>query len=138
MTTSTCGATDSKLWRNDFIAFVLNNLFMAAKAFAAGVILATNFIHMFSNVFEGLNRTSKEQIRIGSSKPEIIEWNGGKVFEEEKSDGMHIVGMHAHMAHHKHNHPHGNDACHVIGGLKEQGHTHAHVNIEKGEKEFDV
>ncbi|KAK7306485.1 hypothetical protein VNO77_44428 [Canavalia gladiata] len=159
-----------------------NNLFVAAKAFAAGVILAISFIHMLSDVSEALNHSclpsylwskfpfigffammvtlftlllnftwtqyyerkqglkwaSEEQIWVGSSEPGIIEWNGGKVFGEEESSGMHIVGMHAHMVHHKHNHPHGNDACHGIDGLKEQGHVHAHVDIEEGEEETNV
>ncbi|KAK7351273.1 hypothetical protein VNO77_10593 [Canavalia gladiata] len=161
-----------------------SNLFVAAKAFAAGVILATGFVHMLSDASEalnhpclpsypwskfpftgffammaalftllldfvgtqyyerkqGLNRASEEQIRVGSSESGIVEWNGGKVFGEEESGGMHIVGMHAHAAHHRHNHPHGTDACHGIGGLKEQGHAHAHAHahIEEGEEETDV
>ncbi|KAK7314874.1 hypothetical protein VNO77_33402 [Canavalia gladiata] len=104
-----------------------SNLFVAAKAFMAGVILTTSFIHMLSNVSQ-----------VGSSEPGNIEWNGGKVFGEEENGGMYIVGMHAHVAHHKHNHPCGNDACHGIGGLKEQGYANAHVDIEEGEEETDV
>ncbi|KAK7360244.1 hypothetical protein VNO77_02227 [Canavalia gladiata] len=116
-----------------------SNLFVAAKAFAAGVILATSFIHMLSNVSEVLNHPClPSYLYSKSSKPRIIEWNGGKVFGEEESGGMHIVRMHAHVVHHKHNHPHGNYACHGISGLKEQGHAHAHVDIEEGEEEIDV
>ncbi|TKY74905.1 Fe(2+) transport protein 3 [Spatholobus suberectus] len=139
------------------------NLFVAAKAFAAGVILATGFVHMLSDAWEalhhpclpsypwskfpftgffammaalftllldfvgtqyyerkqGLNRASEEESRVGSSEP------AGKLFGEEESGGMHIVGMHAHAAHHRHNHPHGHDACHGIGSIKEQAHAHA-------------
>ncbi|CAJ1973534.1 unnamed protein product [Sphenostylis stenocarpa] len=165
------------------------NLFVAAKAFAAGVILATGFVHMLSDATEalqhpclpsfpwskfpftgffammaalftllldfvgtqyyerkqGLNRATEEQSRVGSSESV---W---KVFGEEESGGMHIVGMHAHAAHHGHNHPHGHDSCHGIGSDKEQddahaqshghgqghSHAHAHSNILEGE-ETDV
>ncbi|KAL2637259.1 hypothetical protein AAZX31_06G048100 [Glycine max] len=143
------------------------NLFVAAKAFAAGVILATGFVHMLSDATkalrhpclpafpwskfpftgffamlaalltllldfvgtqyyerkQGMNRApSEEPVRVGSSEP----GGNGKVFGEEESGGMHIVGMHAHAAHHRHNHPHGNDACHGIGNIKEQVHAHSH------------
>lgn len=141
------------------------NLFVAAKAFAAGVILATGFVHMLSDASEalqhpclppfpwskfpftgffamvaalltllldflgtqyyerkqGLNRSSDEQARVGSS-------DSVKVFGEEESGGMHIVGMHAHAAHHRHNHPHGHDACHANGTVKEQVHSHSHMD----------
>ncbi|KAF7830468.1 zinc transporter 4, chloroplastic [Senna tora] len=156
------------------------SLFVAAKAFAAGVILATGFVHMLPDASEALNhpclpeypwskfpftgffammaalltllvdfvgtqyyerkraatRASEEQVRVGSSDPgmesgivpvlEVKEWNG-KVFGEEESGGMHIVGMHAHAAHHRHNHPHGHESCH--GGVKDHSHelhVHAH------------
>ncbi|KAK7410141.1 hypothetical protein VNO78_00684 [Psophocarpus tetragonolobus] len=159
------------------------NLFVAAKAFAAGVILATGFVHMLQDATEALNHpclpsfpwskfpftgffammaalftllldfvgtqyyerkqgldsASEEETRVGSSEA------GGKVFGVEESGGMHIVGMHAHAAHHRHNHPHGNDACHGIGTFKEQvqvqvqghAHAHSHSHIEDGE-ETDV
>ncbi|RDX58280.1 Fe(2+) transport protein 3, chloroplastic [Mucuna pruriens] len=159
-----------------------SNLFVAAKAFAAGVILATGFVHMLSDATEalqhpclpsfpwskfpftgffammaalftllldflgtqyyerkqGLNRDPEEQLRVGSSEP------GSKVFGEEESGGMHIVGMHAHVAHHRHNHPHGNDSCHGIGSAKDlglshgHGHIHAHSQIQEGEEETHV
>lgn len=56
----------------------------------------------------------------------------GKVFGEEEGGGMHIVGMHAHAAHHRHNHPHGQDACdgqakvHGVGHVHLHGHGHGH------------
>lgn len=152
------------------------SLFVAAKAFAAGVILATGFVHMlsggtkalsdpclpefpwtkfpFAGFFammaslitllvdfvgtqyyerkQGLTRTTEEQGRVGSVDPgleagilpvEGKEWQG-KVFGEEEGGGMHIVGMHAHAAHHRHNHPQGQDAC--DGGLREQFHSQGH------------
>ncbi|KAJ4833781.1 Fe(2+) transport protein 3, chloroplastic [Turnera subulata] len=154
------------------------SLFVAAKAFAAGVILATGFVHMlsdgaealsdpclpefpwskfpFSGFFammaslltllmdfvgtqyyerkQGLKRASgEERARVGSldaAGPDgdiapALEWNGGpnsKVFGEEESGGMHIVGMRAHAAHHSHNHPH--EAC--DGLAKDPGHGHRH------------
>ncbi|CAK7352966.1 unnamed protein product [Dovyalis caffra] len=162
------------------------SLFVAAKAFAAGVILATGFVHMlsaaskalsnpcvplypwkkfpFSGFFammaslitllldfvgtqyyerkQGLNRASEEQVRVGSVDTssvhdsgitpiaEVKELNGpnGKVFGEEEHGGMHIVGMHAHAAHHRHSHPHGQDACDglVRGGDRGSGSGHGH------------
>ncbi|KAK0570517.1 hypothetical protein LWI29_002517 [Acer saccharum] len=157
------------------------SLFVAAKAFAAGVILATGFVHMlsggskaltdpclpkfpwsdfpFSGFFammaslltllvdfvgtqyyekkQGMTRTSEEQGRVGSldanadadSESGIVpivenKERHGKVFGEEESGGMHIVGMHAHAAHHRHSHPNGQDAC--DGHVKELAHAHSH------------
>ncbi|XP_022750092.1 zinc transporter 4, chloroplastic-like isoform X2 [Durio zibethinus] len=154
------------------------SLFVAAKAFAAGVILATGFVHMlsagtdaltdpclpkypwskfpFSGFFamiaslitllvdfvgtqyyekkQGLARgKTEEQGRVESleadSESAIVpvvegkDWNG-KVFGEEEGGGMHIVGMHAHAAHHRHSHPHGQDGC--DGLLRSRGHEHDH------------
>ncbi|XVF48665.1 hypothetical protein PTKIN_Ptkin03bG0208300 [Pterospermum kingtungense] len=150
------------------------SLFVAAKAFAAGVILATGFVHMlsggtralsdpclpkypwsrfpFPGFFamvaalitllvdfvgtqyyerkQGLARAStEEQGRVGSlegdSESGIIQVvEAGKVFGEEESGGMHIVGMHAHAAHHRHSHPNGLDGC--DGLLRSRGHEHDH------------
>ncbi|CAL2233804.1 unnamed protein product [Prunus armeniaca] len=163
-----------------------SSLFVAAKAFAAGVILATGFVHMlnggsealnnpclpefpwakfpFSGFFammaslatllvdfvatqyyerkQGLARPIEDQVRVGSDVPEIEAGVGpgqpandrnGKVFGEEEGGGMHIVGMHAHAAHHRHSHQHGQAACdgHVVlepeleYGL-DHGHGHSH------------
>ncbi|GMI92592.1 iron regulated transporter 3, IRON REGULATED TRANSPORTER 3 [Hibiscus trionum] len=150
------------------------SLFVAAKAFAAGVILATGFVHMLADGTEaltdpclpehpwskfpfpgffamiaslltllvdflgtqyyerkqGLARGSREgKIRVGllgtDSEPGIVPLLEGKdssvkVFGTEEDGGMHIVGMHAHAAHHRHSHPHGQDAC------EGHGHSHAH------------
>ncbi|XP_022731841.1 zinc transporter 4, chloroplastic-like [Durio zibethinus] len=160
------------------------SLFFAAKAFAAGVILATGFVHMLSGGNEaltdpclpkypwskfpfpgffamiatlvtllvdfvgtqyyerkqGLARGStEEQGRVGSleadSESGIVpdvegkDWNG-KVFGEEDGGGMHIVGMHAHAAHHRHSHPHGQDGCDGLlrsrGHEDDHGHGHSH------------
>ncbi|OMO66944.1 Zinc/iron permease [Corchorus capsularis] len=155
------------------------SLFVAAKAFAAGVILATGFVHMltggtdaltnpclpkypwskfpFSGFFamiaalltllvdfvgtqyyerkQGLARGStEEQARVLSIEADsesagimpVLEAKdrNGKVFGEEEGGGMHIVGMHAHAAHHRHNHPHGQDGC--DGLLRSRGHEHDH------------
>ncbi|XP_061374884.1 zinc transporter 4, chloroplastic isoform X2 [Gastrolobium bilobum] len=150
------------------------NLFVATKAFAAGVILATGFVHMLSDASDalnnpclpafpwskfpftgffammaalftllldfagtqyyerkqGINRANEEQARVGSSEPD----RNSKVFGEEESGGMHIVGMHAHAAHHRHNHSHGNDACHGISiSIKEHGHAHGHSHSHANE-----
>ncbi|XP_048435617.1 zinc transporter 4, chloroplastic-like isoform X1 [Pyrus x bretschneideri] len=164
--------------RNSSFLRTDGSLFVAAKAFAAGVILATGFVHMLSGGSDALNnpclpefpwtkfpfsgffammaslatllvdfvgtqyyekkqrkaRPAEDQVRVGSDDPEIVasvdpvqpakEWNG-KVFGEEEGGGMHIVGMHAHAAHHRHSHAHGQAAC--DGHVKrepEQGHGH--------------
>ncbi|PPS15633.1 hypothetical protein GOBAR_AA04956 [Gossypium barbadense] len=141
------------------------SLFVAAKAFAAGVILATGFVHMLAGGTEALTNpclpeypwskfpfpgffamvaslvtllvdfvgtqyyerkqglakaSTEEQGRVGSLDPDsdsgivlVVETKdgNGKVFGEEEGRGMHIVGMHAHAAHHRHSHPHGQDGC---------------------------
>ncbi|GJV04402.1 hypothetical protein Tco_1337971 [Tanacetum coccineum] len=38
--------------------------------------------------------------------------NRGKLFGEEEGSGIHIVGMHAHAAQHRHNHASGQEGCH--------------------------
>lgn len=150
-----------------------SNLFVSAKAFAAGVILATGFVHMLPDATEALTdaclpkypwskfpfsgffamiaalvtllvdfvatqyyeRKQEKQIPAalgdyvdivtGSEivSAEVNE-NSGKVFGEEEGGGMHIVGMHAHAAHHSHNHPHGQEACE--GHTKEHPNSHSH------------
>ncbi|KAK8597568.1 hypothetical protein V6N13_094971 [Hibiscus sabdariffa] len=156
------------------------SLFVAAKAFAAGVILATGFVHMlaggtnaltdpclpkfpwskfpFPGFFamiaalvtllvdfvgtqyyerkQGIARAStEEQGRVGSLDPEsdsgivlvVDNKDGtGKVFGEEEGGGMHIVGMHAHAAHHSHNHPHGQDGCDGLTRTRPHDHGHGH------------
>ncbi|XP_068647428.1 zinc transporter 4, chloroplastic-like [Aristolochia californica] len=146
------------------------NIFVAAKAFAAGVILATGFVHMLPDGGEAL--TSKclprvpwsrfpfspfiamlaslstllvdfvatqfyerklEKRPLLPSAPEVAIESGivpaeigrdrnGNVFAEE-AGGMHIVGMHAHAAAHRHSHPHGQRSCEVAPG-KQVGHVH--------------
>ncbi|XWS72454.1 hypothetical protein CRYUN_Cryun02cG0041100 [Craigia yunnanensis] len=78
---------------------------------------------------QGLARGStEEQGRVGSlegdSESGIIQVVEGKVFGEEEGGGMHIVGMHAHAAHYRHSHPHGQDGC--DGLLRSRGHENDH------------
>ncbi|EXB66864.1 Zinc transporter 4 [Morus notabilis] len=152
-------------------------LFVAAKAFAAGVILATGFVHMLSGGSDALSNpclpeypwakfpfcgffammaslltllvdfmgtqyyekkqglarpSSEEQARVGSDDSggetgivalQANDWNG-KVFGEEEGGGMHIVGMHAHAAHHRHSHAQEHGAC--DGHVREHSHGHGH------------
>ncbi|KAM5566028.1 zinc transporter 4, chloroplastic [Rosa sericea] len=154
------------------------SLFVGAKAFAAGVILATGFVHMlsggsdalnspclpefpwskfpFSGFFammaslatllvdfvgtqyyerkQGLDRPTEDQVRVGSDDSGLESGiipahkdSNGTIFGEEEGGGMHIVGMHAHAAHHRHSHP--QDACdgHVTEpGHVDSGHAHGH------------
>ncbi|KAF5743194.1 fe(2+) transport protein 3 chloroplastic-like [Tripterygium wilfordii] len=169
------------------------SLFVAAKAFAAGVILATGFVHMLAGGTEalsspclpkypwskfpfpgffammaslatllvdfvgtqyyerkqGLNPGREEHGRVGSVDavsypdpdsgivPVIVETGSGpngKVFGEEEGGGMHIVGMHAHVAHHRHSHAHGKDACEGHVSDQSRGHGHSH-GFEEGDAE---
>ncbi|KAE9599937.1 hypothetical protein Lal_00046143 [Lupinus albus] len=131
------------------------NLFVAAKSFAAGVILATGFVHMLNDSYEALKDPclesyvwskfpftgffamvsslmtllidfmgtqyyeQKQRIK-GQDFDANVDVNGddyvsmesdgetgivaGKVFGEEESGGMHIVGMRAHGSQHGHSH----------------------------------
>ncbi|KAL0017613.1 hypothetical protein SO802_004682 [Lithocarpus litseifolius] len=167
------GITIPLVGRNRSFLRTDGNVFVAAKAFAAGVILATGFVHMLSSGSEALSdpclpeypwskfpfsgffamvaslvtlfvdfvgtqyyerkqRVIEEKIRVGSEDPGLesgivtgLDGNGGqKVFGEEEGGGIHIVGMHAHAAHHRHSHPHGQDAC--DGHVSDHGHGHGH------------
>uniref|UniRef100_A0A7N1A9K6 Uncharacterized protein n=1 Tax=Kalanchoe fedtschenkoi TaxID=63787 RepID=A0A7N1A9K6_KALFE len=156
------------------------NLFFSAKAFAAGVILATGFVHMLPDATEALTdpclphspwrkfpfsgffsmmaalatllvdfmatqyyERKQEKLPLcrveavdsgrESGIVEVKECDEGKVFGEEAGGGMHIVGIHAHAAHHRHNHPHGKAACE--GNLLEpsgHGHGHSHSHSHGG------
>lgn len=85
---------------------------------------------------QGLARPSEDQVRVGSDDSglesgivpaQAKDWNG-TVFGEEEGGGMHIVGMHAHAAHHRHSHP--QDACdgHVKEPAHDLAHAHAHAH----------
>ncbi|XP_057477608.1 zinc transporter 4, chloroplastic-like isoform X1 [Actinidia eriantha] len=167
-----------------------SNIFFAAKAFAAGVILATGFVHMLPDAMSALTNTclptfpwlefpfsgffammaalatllvdfvgtqyyerKQEKQRAGqlarvdsvnsvssadSGIVEVMERNGGKVFGEEEGGSMHIVGIHAHAAHHRHSHPHGKDACE--GNVVEHSHSsHVHSHgFRDGDEEGSV
>ncbi|XP_058073967.1 zinc transporter 4, chloroplastic-like [Magnolia sinica] len=151
------------------------NVFVVAKAFAAGVILATGFVHMLPDGAKALtnkclprwpwakfpfaefvamlaslgtlvidfvgtqfyerrheeDRRKEEESRGRASddRVESVESGivasrtGAKVFGEEEGGGMHIVGMHAHAASHRHSHPHGNHSC--DGASRKAGHAHS-------------
>ncbi|XP_017240037.1 zinc transporter 4, chloroplastic [Daucus carota subsp. sativus] len=163
-----------------------SNLFFAAKAFAAGVILATGFVHMLPDATEALTdeclptnpwskfpfsgffammaalitlvvdfvatqyyeKKQEKQIPSLVDSVDIVSGSGavpvetnensGKVFGEEVGGGMHIVGMHAHAAHHSHNHLHGQEAC--DGHMKQQtdSHSHSHSHGFGGDVESSI
>lgn len=92
---------------------------------------------------QGLTHPTEEQGKFAGLGSGILpvdgmKWNG-EVFGEEEGGGMHIVGMHAHAAHHRHNHPHGQDACE--GNIREplnpngHGHSHGHSHGDGGGEE---
>ncbi|VFQ82291.1 unnamed protein product [Cuscuta campestris] len=151
-----------------------SNLFVAAKAFAGGVILATGFVHMLPDATENLTdaclpdfpwskfpfsgfiammsalatlvvdfvgtqyyeRKQEKQSQKGNTEsleaalsesaiaPVEIKGRNGMVFGEEEGGTIHIVGMHAHAAHHRHNHSQEVGACQ--GRTKEHSHGHSH------------
>ncbi|CAM8889829.1 unnamed protein product [Rhodiola kirilowii] len=166
-----CGIAMPLVGKNSRILRTDGNLFFSAKAFAAGVILATGFVHMLPDATEALTdpclpsfpwrkfpfsgffammaalatllvefigtqyyERKQEQAhlsRVTSESDsetgivEVKEFIEGKVFGEEEGGGMHIVGMHAHAAHHSHSHSHGKGAC--DGSMSEpSGHGHSH------------
>lgn len=187
LTAGVAGVAIPLLGKNRRFLRTDSNPFFVAKAFAAGVILATGFVHMlpdatsaltdsclpkypwskfpFSGFFAMISalatllvdfvgtqyyeRKQEKQQRAGqldrlnsvdsvsSVDSGIVEEKerNGKVFGEEKGGGMHIVGIHAHAAHHRHNHPHGKDACE--GHVTEHSHgsdVHSH-RFGDGEEE---
>ncbi|KAL5698734.1 hypothetical protein ACHQM5_029729 [Ranunculus cassubicifolius] len=153
------------------------NLFFTAKAFAAGVILATGFVHMLPDATSALTNPclpespwlkfpfsgfiammaslftlladflatqfyerKQEGRKVGQMKVGQVEEglldsvqveegdHNGKVFGEEEGGGMHIVGIHAHAAHHSHNHSHGKHSC---DGHSLKPHTRGFANDEE-------
>ncbi|KAK4388750.1 Fe(2+) transport protein 3, chloroplastic [Sesamum angolense] len=159
-----------------------SNLFVTAKAFAAGVILATGFVHMLPDATSALTdsclpknpwskfpfsgfiammaalatlladfvgtqyyeRKQEKQNPIVQAGPsDVVSESGivpietrgysGKVFGEEEGGAMHIVGMHAHAAHHRHSHSQEHGACQ--GHLREDSHGHSHSHGIGGEDE---
>ncbi|KAF2565309.1 hypothetical protein F2Q68_00025528 [Brassica cretica] len=61
--------------------------------------------------------------------------NDDKVFGEEDSGGIHIVGIHAHSAHHTHSHLQSHGSCdgyHKLDIGHAHGHGHSHRGLELG------
>ncbi|KAK6119565.1 hypothetical protein DH2020_046694 [Rehmannia glutinosa] len=163
-----------------------SNLFVAAKAFAAGVILATGFVHILPDAtsaltdpclpkfpwskfpfsgfitmmaalgtlladfvgtqyYERKQEKQSQTVKVDSSDEVSesgivpVETRGfnGKVFGEEEGGAMHIVGMHAHAAHHRHSHAQEQGAC--AGHVTEDSHGHSHSHgIGGGDEEGGV
>lgn len=164
-----------------------SNIFVVTKAFAAGVILATGFVHMLPDATSSLTdtclpkfwssfpfsgfiammaalvtlladfvgtqyyeRKQAKQSQVARVEPldtetgsdiitaEITGYNG-KVFGEEEGGAMHIVGMHAHAAHHRHNHSQGEGACQPLLWDDSHGHSHSHTHaVGSGVEESSV
>lgn len=156
-----------------------SNLFVAAKAFAAGVILATGFVHMLPDATSALTNSCLPKFpwskfpfsgfvaMIASLATLLVDFLGtqyyerkqenenpnvefdssdmvsefgivpvekkrgsAKVFGEEEGGAMHIVGMRAHAAHHRHSHRQEEGACE--GRVKEHAHGHSHSHAISG------
>lgn len=159
-----------------------SNLFFTAKAFAAGVILATGFVHMLPGATSSLTnpclpkspwlkfpfagfiammaalatlvvdfvgtqyyekkqekQNQKDQTDSGDlvSESAIVavepKRRNEKLFGEEEGGAIHIVGMHAHAAHHRHSH------SHEQGDVGEHSHGHSHSHsVGGGDEEGGV
>ncbi|KAL2528775.1 zinc transporter 4 precursor [Forsythia ovata] len=152
-----------------------SNLFVAAKAFAAGVILVTGFVHMLPDATSALTNSclpklpwlkfpfsrfiammaslatllayflgtryyerkqENESPNIGFDSLNMVfelgivpvekKMGSAKVFGEEEGDAMHIVGMRAHVAHHRHIHLKEDGACEWRAKEHSDGHSHSH------------
>ncbi|CAN8294303.1 unnamed protein product [Cochlearia groenlandica] len=163
------------------------NLFVAAKAFAAGVILATGFVHMLAGGTEALTNPclpdypwSKfpfpgffamvaalvtllvdfmgtqyyERKQVAAASEAAVVEPGceetsvavervnetNKVFGEEDGGGIHIVGIRAHAAHHRHSHSNGHGTCdgHAHGHSHGHGHAHGDQDVENGARHVVV
>ncbi|CAI9784866.1 unnamed protein product [Fraxinus pennsylvanica] len=150
-----------------------SNFFVVAKAFAAGVILATGFVHMLPDATSSLTdpclpkfpwsefpfsgfiammaalatllaefigtqyyarRQEKQNHSVQADSLDLISESSivpverregdETVFGEEEGGAMHIVGMHAHVAHHRHSHSQEKGACE--GHSSSHGHSHSH------------
>ncbi|KAF5194978.1 Zinc transporter 4 protein [Thalictrum thalictroides] len=171
-------------------------IFFAMKAFAAGVILATGYVHMLSDgsaaltdpclphspwkkfPFSGFvammaslatllveflgtqfyeRRQRKRRVRDEISQDESLESGSAieivpiegvekdrndRAFGEEEGGGIHIVGIHAHAAHHTHNHPSAPEACdrhvsheHSHGHLSSHSNSHGFGDHSDGDEE---
>ncbi|XP_073042584.1 zinc transporter 4, chloroplastic-like [Primulina eburnea] len=187
LTAGVCGVAIPLLGKKRRFLRTDSNLFVAAKAFAAGVILATGFVHMLPDATSSLtspclpkmpwskfpfsgfiammaalatlladfigtqyyarkqDRQSQIVARTDSldaiSESGIIQaeprgWKS-KVFGEEEGGAMHIVGMHAHAAHHRHSHSQEEGACE--GRIPEHSHGHSHsYGIGNGEDDAGI
>ncbi|XP_010492201.1 PREDICTED: zinc transporter 4, chloroplastic-like isoform X1 [Camelina sativa] len=168
------------------------NLFVAAKAFAAGVILATGFVHMLAGGTEALSnpclpdypwskfpfpgffamiaalvtllvdfmgtqyyerKQESSSSNQAASEASVVEPGGreetsvvpvverdNKVFGEEDGGGIHIVGIRAHAAHHRHSHSNGHGTCdgHAQGHSHGHGHVHGISDVENGARHVVV
>ncbi|CDY46195.1 BnaA01g23170D [Brassica napus] len=108
-----------------------SSLFVTAKAFAAGVILATGFVHMLAGGTEALNNPCLPEFpwskfpfpgffaMVAALITLLVDFMGTQYYERkqerEDSGGIHIVGIHAHAAHHTHSHPQGHGSCLELG-----------------------
>lgn len=162
------------------------NLFVAAKAFAAGVILATGFVHMLAGGTEALSNPclpdfpwskfpfpgffamvaalatllvdfmgtqyyERKQERnqaateaaAGSEEIAVVPVVGervtdNKVFGEEDGGGIHIVGIRAHAAHHRHSHSNSHGTCDGHAHGHSHGHMHGNSDVENGARHVVV
>ncbi|GKB44349.1 hypothetical protein Tco_0889291 [Tanacetum coccineum] len=88
------------------------------------------------SVFERKHEKQVQAVKVDSvnlpSEEGIVQVTGNdnseKLFREVERSGIHIVGMHAHAAQHRHNHASGQEGCHgqVSEHLNGNSHMHSH------------
>ncbi|OIV97688.1 hypothetical protein TanjilG_12445 [Lupinus angustifolius] len=74
-----------------------------------------------------VKRDTEDEIR--KSLIQSYDESNGKVFGEEESGGMHIVGMHAHAVHHLHNHSNEHHHSYDHGHDYGHGHSHSYIHV---------
>lgn len=165
-----------------------STLFVASKAFAAGVILATGFVHMLPDATSALTdaclpklwskfpfsgfiammaalgtlladfvgtqyyerkqrKHEEESQSLKGDSSETASESGivpvetrgpnAKVFGDEEGGAMHIVGMHAHAAQHRHSHSQEHGGCEGHRREDQHGHSHSH-SFGSGDEEDSI
>ncbi|PHT37077.1 hypothetical protein CQW23_24777, partial [Capsicum baccatum] len=141
---SVCGVAIPLVGKKHRFLGTDSNLFFTAKAFAAGVILATGFVHMLPGSTKKLTDPSLPKYltnfpfsgfiaMMAALGTLVVDFVGTQYYERkqekqnqkdrsdaEESGAIHIVGIHAHAAQHGHSH------SQEQGDVREHSHAQAH------------
>ncbi|KAH7444320.1 hypothetical protein KP509_02G073300 [Ceratopteris richardii] len=108
--------------------------FAVAKAFAAGVILATALGTLMIDVIGTEYYERKHAKETAAHETASHEWVDVPSLNEAHSDGhidaehIHVVGMRAHAVSHTHSHSNGGSCSSIETLHKHEAHTHVHSN----------